>query len=176
MQREQEAVAYCPTSQLCGGNLVPDPPGSSKATAAAAAPTYAEIKLQLVDFSQVTFSEQAARSQLLAGTVGWSHASNSHPLPALQVRDMTGDGSVVKRTLRKGQGEFPVDCPLEDSSVRVHYRRAWPPRPTACPARLCGELAAIANLWHAAKQGMPPCAMQGASCRRAGVAGGHQGR
>lgn len=40
----------------------------------------------------------------------------------VQVRDMTGDGSVVKRRIRDGQGEFPVDCPIEDSSVRVHYR------------------------------------------------------
>jgi hypothetical protein len=35
---------------------------------------------------------------------------------------MTGDGGVVKRTVRKGRGEFPVDCPLEDSRVRVHLR------------------------------------------------------
>jgi hypothetical protein len=40
----------------------------------------------------------------------------------IQVRDMTGDGSVVKRRIRDGRGEFPVDCPIEDSSVRVHYR------------------------------------------------------
>lgn len=41
---------------------------------------------------------------------------------SLQVRDMTGDGAVVKRRIRDGRGEFPVDCPIEDSSVRVHYR------------------------------------------------------
>lgn len=35
---------------------------------------------------------------------------------------MTGDGQVVKRIVSKGQGEFPIDCPLEDSAVRVHYR------------------------------------------------------
>jgi hypothetical protein len=40
----------------------------------------------------------------------------------VQVLDMTGDGSVVKRRIRDGHGEFPVDCPIEDSSVRVHYR------------------------------------------------------
>jgi len=35
---------------------------------------------------------------------------------------MTGDGQVVKRIKSKGEGEFPIDCPLEDSHVRVHYR------------------------------------------------------
>lgn len=40
----------------------------------------------------------------------------------VQVRDMTGDGSVIKRRIKDGRGEFPVDCPIEDSSVRVHYR------------------------------------------------------
>lgn len=36
---------------------------------------------------------------------------------------MTGDGGVVKRIVRKGEGEFPLDCPLEDSRVRLHYRQ-----------------------------------------------------
>lgn len=35
---------------------------------------------------------------------------------------MTGDGAVTKRRLQEGQGEFPVDCPLHDTSVRLHYR------------------------------------------------------
>ena len=35
---------------------------------------------------------------------------------------MTGDGQVVKRIVRKGVGEFPMDCPLEDSKVQVDYR------------------------------------------------------
>lgn len=35
---------------------------------------------------------------------------------------MTGDGGVLKRRLQEGQGEFPVDCPLHDTSVRLHYR------------------------------------------------------
>jgi hypothetical protein len=39
-----------------------------------------------------------------------------------QVRDVTGDGAVLKRRLQEGQGEFPVDCPLHDTSVRLHYR------------------------------------------------------
>ena len=33
-----------------------------------------------------------------------------------------GGGHVVKRTRAKGRGDFPVDCPLEDSTVRVHLR------------------------------------------------------
>lgn len=90
MQRQQEALVYCPTSQLCGGKLVPDPPDGGDGGLSAAATCYAEVVLHLLDFSQV--------------------------------RDMTSDGGVVKRTVRPGRGEFPVDCPLEDSLVRVHYR------------------------------------------------------
>jgi hypothetical protein len=41
---------------------------------------------------------------------------------SVQVRDMTGTGEVIKRRVREGVGEFPVDCPLEDCAVRVHYR------------------------------------------------------
>ena len=39
----------------------------------------------------------------------------------LQVRDLTGTGEVTKRRIKEGVGEFPVDCPLEDCAVRVHY-------------------------------------------------------
>ena len=54
MQREQEAVAWCPVRQLCGGKLMPDPPDAAGAAAATgvAAEDYAEFKLQLLDFSQ----------------------------------------------------------------------------------------------------------------------------
>ncbi|PSC68182.1 Peptidyl-prolyl cis-trans isomerase PASTICCINO1 [Micractinium conductrix] len=92
MQRQQEAVALCPVDQLCGGGLLPDPPGAAELAARGqgAAPAYAEVWLRLLDFSQV--------------------------------RDMTGDGQVVKRIVRKGRGEFPVDCPLDDSRVSLHYR------------------------------------------------------
>jgi hypothetical protein len=76
----------------------------------------------------------------------------------VQVRDMTGDGSVVKRRIRDGRGEFPVDCPIEDSSVRVHYR--WRSRlphaarsqsyestrlASACCPAVCGPL--YAGAW-----------------------------
>lgn len=40
----------------------------------------------------------------------------------IQVRDLRGDGSMRKRRLREGKGTFPMDCPLEDSRVRLHYR------------------------------------------------------
>ncbi len=35
---------------------------------------------------------------------------------------MTGTGEVTKRRIREGIGEFPIDCPLEDNAVRVHYK------------------------------------------------------
>jgi hypothetical protein len=40
----------------------------------------------------------------------------------VQVRDLTGDGGVTKRRLRAGDGEFPMDCPLRDTTVTLHYR------------------------------------------------------
>ncbi|KAL9374251.1 hypothetical protein Peur_033871 [Populus x canadensis] len=39
-----------------------------------------------------------------------------------QVRDMLGDGRLIKRRLRDGKGEFPMDCPLQDSLLHVHYK------------------------------------------------------
>jgi len=39
-----------------------------------------------------------------------------------QVRDLTGDGGAVKRILKKGRGDFPADCPLEDTKVTAKIR------------------------------------------------------
>lgn len=43
-----------------------------------------------------------------------------------QVRDVLGNGQVFKKRLVDGEGEFPVDCPLEDCVVRVHYKGSLP--------------------------------------------------
>uniref|UniRef100_A0A0E0KE38 peptidylprolyl isomerase n=1 Tax=Oryza punctata TaxID=4537 RepID=A0A0E0KE38_ORYPU len=40
----------------------------------------------------------------------------------VQVRDMLGDGRLIKRRVVDGKGEFPMDCPLHDSLLRVHYK------------------------------------------------------
>ncbi|GMH13474.1 hypothetical protein Nepgr_015315 [Nepenthes gracilis] len=40
----------------------------------------------------------------------------------IQVRDVLGDGRLIKRRIHDGQGEFPMDCPLQDSQLRVHYK------------------------------------------------------
>lgn len=40
----------------------------------------------------------------------------------IQVRDVLGDGRLIKRRIRDGRGEFPMDCPLQDSFLRVHYK------------------------------------------------------
>ncbi|AQL06408.1 Peptidyl-prolyl cis-trans isomerase PASTICCINO1 [Zea mays] len=39
-----------------------------------------------------------------------------------EVRDMLGDGRLIKRRVFDGKGEFPMDCPLHDSLLRVHYK------------------------------------------------------
>lgn len=40
----------------------------------------------------------------------------------IQVRDMVGDGRLIKRRIRDGKGEFPMDCPLQDSLLCIHYK------------------------------------------------------
>ncbi|KAM0948338.1 putative peptidylprolyl isomerase [Dioscorea sansibarensis] len=40
----------------------------------------------------------------------------------IQVRDMLGDGRLIKRRIVDGRGEFPMDCPLQDSQLKVHYK------------------------------------------------------
>jgi hypothetical protein len=40
----------------------------------------------------------------------------------IQVRDMFGDGGLIKRRIRDGTGEFPIDCPLQDSVMCIHYK------------------------------------------------------
>lgn len=42
--------------------------------------------------------------------------------PSAQVRDVTGTGEVTKKRVTEGTGEFPIDCPLNDTTVRAHYR------------------------------------------------------
>ena len=35
---------------------------------------------------------------------------------------MTGNGAVMKRRIKEGTGQFPMDCPMEDSHLQIHYR------------------------------------------------------
>ncbi|GJP61084.1 hypothetical protein CLOP_g18290 [Closterium sp. NIES-67] len=43
-----------------------------------------------------------------------------------QVRDVLGNGCVIKRRLQDGTGDFPIDCPLQDSVVHIHVRGTLP--------------------------------------------------
>ena len=61
-----------------------------------------------------------------------------------QVRDMTGTGEVTKRRVREGRGEFPVDCPLDDCAVRVHFRVRRPDTSQVQIARQHGHAASVA--------------------------------
>ena len=40
----------------------------------------------------------------------------------IQARDVMGDGKSIKRIMKKGEGEFPIDCPMEDTSVTIRAR------------------------------------------------------
>lgn len=85
MQRGQEAVVWCPVDQLRGGVLLPDPPvrpaaGGGGGGAAAPAPDYAEITLQLRDFTQVPvwrgpFMQGGPAALLTGWHRGWGSAS-----------------------------------------------------------------------------------------------------
>ncbi|CAI5468444.1 unnamed protein product [Closterium sp. Yama58-4] len=44
----------------------------------------------------------------------------------VQVRDVLGNGCVIKRRLQDGTGDFPMDCPLQDCVVHVHMRGTLP--------------------------------------------------
>jgi hypothetical protein len=35
----------------------------------------------------------------------------------VQARDLMGDGQTMKKIIKKGRGEFPMDCPMEDTRV-----------------------------------------------------------
>ncbi|GLI61315.1 hypothetical protein VaNZ11_003671 [Volvox africanus] len=63
-------------------------------------------------------------------------------LSMVQVRDLTGTGEVTKKRLQEGQGEFPIDCPLHDTAVRLHFK-ARPLRPLQPPQGLADELPAV---------------------------------
>ena len=70
----------------------------------------------------------AAEEDDLSRQQQWDHPGpKPSPNPpskmyCLQVRDMTGDGQVVKRRTQQGRGQFPADCPIEDCAVSVHFR------------------------------------------------------
>lgn len=40
----------------------------------------------------------------------------------LQARDLMGEGKTIKRIICKGTGEFPIDCPMEDTSVSIRTK------------------------------------------------------
>ena len=46
-------------------------------------------------------------------------------LDMTQARDLMGDGKTMKKITKKGEGEFPIDCPMEDARVvlRTKIRR-----------------------------------------------------
>ena len=63
----------------------------------------------------------------------------------VQVRDMTGNGEVVKRRIKEGTGQFPMDCPMADSRLQIHYRYAGlstitDPKGRQCKPSKCSDV------------------------------------
>ncbi|KAA6416871.1 MAG: peptidyl-prolyl isomerase PASTICCINO1 [Trebouxia sp. A1-2] len=53
----------------------------------------------------------------------WKWLGSNHRYRyVMEVRDMTGNGEVVKRRIKEGTGQFPMDCPMADSRLQIHYR------------------------------------------------------
>lgn len=77
---------------------------------------------------------------------------------------------MVKRIVRKGEGEFPMDCPLEDSRVRVHYRCAFLVVVVCMPVCLCSLLPLLAR-----PRDSTPICLQGESTGRGAVVARQQG-
>ena len=65
---------------------------------------------------------RSTRLPTCARWMAYSKLSYRLPLLYLQIRDLTGTGEVTKKRLREGEGQFPVDCPVEDCPVQVHIR------------------------------------------------------
>lgn len=61
----------------------------------------------------------------------------------VQLRDLTGDATAFKKRIKAGDGDFPVDCPVEDTTVRIHYRMS--PLPRISSATLESALASSAS-------------------------------
>ncbi len=78
-----------------------------------------ELEVELLQFTQVVMKLLPCHISLLS----WCFSAQAPVWCwACQVRDLTGDGHVMKRRVRDGTGEFPIDCPIEDSRVWVHYK------------------------------------------------------
>jgi FKBP-type peptidyl-prolyl cis-trans isomerase 2 len=111
MAKGEKALVMCPADQATGGDLVPPPP----------------LPDSSVPFQDVAGCVPAPLYvEFEAELLDFSH-----------VRDLVGDGSATKRVLRKGRGEFPMDCPIADSPVEARVRvRAARPRGEWIPLRL----------------------------------------
>lgn len=59
---------------------------------------------------------------------------------------MTGNGAVMKRRIKEGTGQFPMDCPMEDSRLQIHYR--FETLPSMMNMQLCTSFEPCANSLH----------------------------
>lgn len=128
MKRGEKATVWCPESGARGGKKVPEPfydaleeeVDEESTDGEFSGERFVEYEITLHDFTQVgikLFFKLSREKKLLHGT-----DIDIYVFGQLQVRDLVGDGSVMKRILKKGRGEFPTDCPLEDTSVTFHLK------------------------------------------------------
>jgi hypothetical protein len=108
LRRGEEALVWCPATLATLNNTTLSPPDN--------------------DGGASSFLFPAPPSQESLGYGGTLYPSLRYVeftvslLDFSQVRDLTGDGGAVKRIIKKGRGDFPADCPLEDTQVTAKIR------------------------------------------------------
>lgn len=124
MHRGEEAIIWCPASiaapNTSGSTLIPGPP----------LPPPRDV--QAIDDGGFPWLQYVEITVSL--------------LDFRQVRDLAGDGRAMKRIIVTGNGEFPADCPLEDTTVRCKVRIRSLPSSSGDWVALPGSKDAIGTL------------------------------
>ena len=129
VELEVELLSYTQVSnvphrcvQWQASDLVPSRPAAAASEAGCGAVRHEQAQRQCCSGNV----KQAlhVNSCLLTCALSLTSSKLSCRLPRLhlQIRDLTGTGEVTKKRLREGEGQFPVDCPVEDCPVQVHIR------------------------------------------------------
>lgn len=112
MKRGEEALVWCPLHLACSFSTQND---------AAANKRKRSTNKKVIDTTVLSYLEE--RSSQSLPLQQWMSMTMQYVevrirlIDFLHVRDLTGDGGATKRTVKKGDGEFPSDCPMEDTIV-----------------------------------------------------------
>ncbi|KAF3668655.1 putative pentatricopeptide repeat-containing protein-like, partial [Capsicum annuum] len=88
------------------------------------------FEIELSEFSKVITDDLGVVKKVIEEGQSWETPREPYEVKAWisaksgdgKVRDVLGDGRLIKRRIHDGRGEFPMDCPLQDSLLSVHYQ------------------------------------------------------